>query len=305
MPGLRNRLSRARTYFLDGRPPLWSQVLFIAWMCWLYDDINDLSPLRVGLAYRNARRFLDFERRLHLDPEAALDHWLAGHPLLGWFAGNYYDNVHFIVTLGFIGLLWWRFPDRYRPLRNGLVLTNLVAMAIFWLVPTAPPRLLEPSVYVDIVAKSHSFGSWHSGTLATAANELAAMPSLHIGWALWSSTAAWRVLPHNRWRPLVWVYPVVTAVDVMATGNHFLTDVVAGAVVYVVSQVAADSWGGWWTARQARRAIRSSSPPPTSDPSPGTRDELDPTPAPPGSGPDGDRRLPTTAPRPATARPSG
>lgn len=224
-------------------------------MCWLYDDINDLSPLRRGLAYSNGRRFLDLERWLHLDPEASLDHWLAGHQALGWIAGNYYDNVHFVVTLGLVGLVWWRFPDRYRPLRNGLVLTNLIAMAVFWTVPTAPPRLLEPRVYVDVVAQSHSFGSWHSGTLATAANQLAAMPSLHMGWALWSSLAAWRILPARRWRWLVWLYPVLTAVVVMATGNHYLCDVVAGALVFVVGQVTADRWGGWWTAREARRAL--------------------------------------------------
>jgi diacylglycerol O-acyltransferase len=237
------------------RPPWWSQVLFIAWMCWLYDDINNFSPLRVGFAYRNGQRFLDFERWLHLDPEASLDHWLARHSVLSWIAGNYYDNFHFIVTLGLIGFVWWKFPDRYRPLRNGLILTNLIAMAVFWLVPTAPPRLLDPNVYVDVVAQSHAFGSWHTGALANAANELAAMPSLHIGWAMWSSFVVWRIAAGWRWRWLVWVYPALTAVVVMATGNHYLVDVLAGAVVFALSQIIADRWDGWWTSREARRAL--------------------------------------------------
>ncbi len=245
---LRRHLSRPRS-------PFWLEILFIVWLCWIYDAINNLSPLRVQLAYSDGRFLLHFERMIHLDPEAALDHWLAGHPALGWVAGNYYDNVHFITTLGLIGLVWWKFPDRYRPLRNGLVLTNLIAMVVFWLVPTAPPRLLDPAVYIDIVGQSHAFGSWHTGTLATAANQFAAMPSMHIGWAAWSSIAAWRILPKSRWTYLVWVYPVLTGLDVLATGNHYLCDVVAGLIVVAMSQVIADRWQGWWTAREARRAL--------------------------------------------------
>lgn len=234
---------------------MWLELAFIGWLCWIYDDINNLSPLRRAVAYGNAHFFLHLERVLHLDPEAAMDHWLAGHPSLGWFAGNYYDNAHFVTTLGLIGVVWWWFPERYRPLRNGLVLTNLIAMVIFWLVPTAPPRLLDPGRYIDVVGQSHSFGSWHAGTLATAANQLAAMPSMHIGWAAWSALAAWRILPGRRWRGLVWLYPVLTSVVVMATGNHYLLDVVAGAAVFGVSQLVADRWQGWWTAREARRVL--------------------------------------------------
>ncbi len=245
---LRGQLRRTRS-------PIWVELVVIAWLCWLYDDITSLSPLRVGQALANGRFLLHLEQTLHLDPEAGLDHWLAGHPALGWIAGNYYDNVHFITTLGLLALIWWRFPDRYRPLRNGLVLTNLVAMVVFWLVPTAPPRLLDPARYPDIVALSHSFGSWHSGTLATAANQLAAMPSMHLGWACWSALAVWRIAPPGRWRGLVWLYPALTTVVVMATGNHYLSDAVAGVVVFAGSQLVADRWPGWWAGRQARRAL--------------------------------------------------
>ena len=105
-----------------------------------------------------------------------------------------------------------------------------------------------------MVANTHAFGSWHSGTLATAANQLAAMPSLHIAWAVWSSLALWRVLP-ALWAWLAWLYPVATTVAVMATGNHFLLDAVAGVATMALATVVADRWQGWWTARQARQAL--------------------------------------------------
>jgi hypothetical protein len=248
-------LQRVRAWTARERSPVVVELLFIAWLCWLYDDINSLSPLRISFAYRNGWRIFDFEQQLHLDPEASFDHWLAGHPAIGWVASLYYDNAHFIIPIALIGIAWWKFPDRYRPLRNGMVLTNLFAMVVFWLAPTAPPRLLDPSIYTDIVSQSHAFGSSHSGTLATAANQLAAMPSLHIGWAAWSSLAAWRILPRRRWTRLVWLYPVMTAMVVMATGNHFLADVIAGVVDFAIAQIVADRWAGWWTAREARRAL--------------------------------------------------
>ena len=237
------------------RSPLWVELLVIVWLCWVYDAIANLAPLRAATAHRNAGAILAAEKALHLDPEAALDHWLAGHPTLGSVLSNYYDNAHFVVTLGLVALLWWRWPLVYRPLRNSLVLVNVMAMVIFWLVPTAPPRLYDAKVYIDVVSRTHAFGSWHTGSLATAANQLAAMPSLHLAWACWSALAAWRILPRRWWAALVWLYPVATAVAVMSTGNHFLLDVLAGSAVLALSALIADRGQGWWTTRQARRAL--------------------------------------------------
>jgi hypothetical protein len=254
------RRVRLRRYFSQRRSPLWLELLVIVWLCWLYDAINNLSPFRRVAAFDHARDFLHFEQVLHMDPEAQLDHWVSSNHVLSWIAGNYYDNVHFVITLGLIGVLWWRYPERYRPLRNGLVLTNLVAMVVFWTVPTAPPRLVDPSKFTDVVGVSHAFGSWHTGTLATAANQVAAMPSMHIGWAMWSALAVWRISPNRWWRYLVWAYPVLTTVVVMATGNHYLVDALAGAAVFALAQTVVEGWGGWWTAREARRALESRHP---------------------------------------------
>jgi hypothetical protein len=130
----------------------------------------------------------------------------------------------------------------------------VIALTVFWLYPTAPPRLLDPARYPDVVASTHAFGSWHSGTLATAANQLAAVPSLHIAWAVWSAFAIWQVFRHRRGAVAVWAYPVVTAVAVMSTSNHFLFDVVAGAATLVLATLIADRWEAWWAGRRARAA---------------------------------------------------
>jgi hypothetical protein len=237
------------------RSPLWLELLVVVWLCWVYDMIANLAPVRERLALANAAAILRIETTLHLDPESWLDHWLAAHHSLAVIVSNYYDNAHFVVTIGLLAWIWWRAPAVYRPLRNSLVLINVIGMLVYWVFPTAPPRLLDPARYPDVVASTHAFGSWLSGTLAGVANQFAAMPSLHLAWAMWSALAAWRLFGGRRWRLLVWIYPAVTAVAVMSTGNHYLLDVIAGLATFAVSTLIADRWQGWWTARQARQAL--------------------------------------------------
>jgi hypothetical protein len=211
----------------------WVEALALLWLLWVYEAITNFAPLRLHAAVAHAEGLLHAEQALHLDPEHALDTWLAGQHTLGVILSDYYDNAHFIVTLGLLGWLWWRRADIYRPLRNSLVLVNLLAFVVFWLYPVAPPRMLGG--FTDIVESSHAFGSFHSGSLASHADELAAMPSLHIAWALWCSLALWRMSARRWVRGLAILYPFVTAFTVIATGNHFVFDILGGLVAIAFS----------------------------------------------------------------------
>jgi len=210
------------------RPPAWSQVLVVGGLCWLYDVVNNLSPVREQLALAHAAAVLHWERSWHMNPELVLNLWAGAHRWVGLALSNYYDISHFVVTLGLVGWLWWRHPDVYRPLRNALVLTNVIGFVVFWCYPLAPPRMLTDVGFTDVVAVSHAIGSWHSGTLGSQANEFAAMPSLHIAWAVWSGLAVWQVTGRRLLRISAVAYPLLTGVAVLATANHFLVDVVAG-----------------------------------------------------------------------------
>ncbi len=213
----------------------WVEALTIAWLCWVYDAITNLAPLRLHAALGHAEGVLGLERSLGIDPELRLDRWLTGHHTLGLLVSDYYDNAHFIVTLGLLGWLWWRRADLYKPLRNVLVLTNVIAFAVFWLYPVAPPRMLTQDGFTDIVAASHAFGSWHTGALASAANQLAAMPSLHMAWAAWCTVVVWQ-LSRSVWlRGLALAYPCMTAFAVLSTGNHYVLDVLAGLVTLALA----------------------------------------------------------------------
>jgi hypothetical protein len=217
------------------RTRLWVEFVVIAWLCWIYDAITNLAPLRLHAAIAHAAGVLHVEQALHLDPELALDRWLAGHHTLGLILSDYYDNAHFVVTLGLLAFLWWRRADIYRPLRNLLVLVNVLAFIVFWRYPVAPPRMLVHQGFSDVVASTHAFGSWHTGSLASQANQLAAMPSLHMAWALWCTLVLWSISKRRWLRALAVLYPCVTAFAVLATGNHFVLDIVGGLLVLALA----------------------------------------------------------------------
>ena len=217
------------------RPPVLVELAVIAFLGWIYDWLQDLAPLRRAEAFANARAVLSFEERLGLSPERPLDHWLDHHYLLAYISSDFYDNAIFGVTFGLAAWTWWRRPDLYRALRNDLVLANLLGFMVFWIYPVAPPRMLPG--FIDVVEKVGGLGSWH-GVLISHADQLAAMPSMHLAWAVWCSLVLWRLAKRSRLRAVAGVlavaYPVSTAWVVMATANHYLADVLSGAACTVV-----------------------------------------------------------------------
>ncbi len=230
-------------------------LLIVAWLCWLYDAINDLAPVRQALAVRDGRRVLDLERALRLDPEHALDAWLARRHTLAAIVVFWYENVHIAVTLGVFALLWWRRSDALGLMRATLVLVNVLALAVFWSFPTAPPRMLAGG-YVDVVAVVERLPVWRIGATALHSNQLCSMPSLHIAWATWSSIAVWRMTARRWPRALALLYPLLTTFAVIATGNHYLADALAGAgltglVFYALSRPAVARRAGWASAGTA------------------------------------------------------
>lgn len=233
------------------RPRWWTQVALIAVLLWAYDAVNNLNPLRQATALAHGVDVMHLELRLHLDPELGLNRWLGTHLTIGRLLGDYYGLAHFVVTFAVLAWVWYRHPARYPMLRNALLGINAVGFAVFWLFPVAPPRMLGSFGFVDIVAVAHSVGAWSSGTVAAQANEYAAMPSLHVAWAIWCALAVWMIRKDRVRRGLGVVYAVATAVIVLATANHYFLDVVGGAATAAVAALAAVHLGR----RRVRRAL--------------------------------------------------
>ena len=141
----------------------------------------------------------------------------------------YYATLHFVVTIGVMIWLFVRRPHVYRGARTVLFATTLIGAAGFYLYPLAPPRLLPQYGYVDTLVKFHTWGSLADPNIAEHSNQFAAMPSLHIGWALWAGIAIVMCARRMWVRVLGALYPVGTLLVIVGTANHFVLDAVGGS----------------------------------------------------------------------------
>ena len=231
---LRSAWSRASSR--SGLPPLWIEAAAVVGAYLAYQLVQmAVAGTRRSAVFR-AEWLWHAEQRLHLDPELALNHLVTAHHWLAVLSGLYYGSLHFLVTP--LVLVWLRLrrPVLYAPLRNVLVLVSLVALLAYWLLPLAPPRLAIPGI-VDTLKVNDILSAGNPKGPASLANQYAAMPSLHIAWAVWVALAVVAAWPVARASRLVWLYPLVSTLVVLGTGNHFLMDAVAGAAL-----VAAAAW---------------------------------------------------------------
>jgi hypothetical protein len=205
-----------------------------------YTGTRGLLNGDIGSADSTGHTLLRWERSAHLAPEHALNQ-LAGHlPALAVAASYFYATLHYVVTPVVLVWMYRRHPGGYRAARTTLLATTVIGLAGFWLLPTTPPRLLPGGGFQDTLAAVSGWGWWGGQAsaprgLGGLTNQYAAMPSLHVGWALWSG---WLLARHARRRSVRAagrLYPVLTVLVVMATANHYLLDAVAGIAILALA----------------------------------------------------------------------
>jgi PAP2 superfamily len=209
------------------RPRLIGEVVIVLILVRGYDYVRSFAATRRGLAQHAGDWLVGVERHLHILVEPTFNHWLNDHTFVQTAAAYWYQFAHLTVTLIVVAWCYWRHPEVYRRARNALVLTNVVGLVVFVVLPVMPPRLLPGGGFFDSVADA-GLGSSPGGPVA--ADQYAAMPSLHLAWATWTAIVG-VVLVRERWRWLWVAYPVLTTLVVVATGNHYLLDAVAGTFV--------------------------------------------------------------------------
>jgi hypothetical protein len=219
------------------RPRWWTELLLIAVVYAAYSAGRLLARGDVSTAVDNGLAILRAEKALLLNAEHPLNRLFTEMPALGIPADFAYASLHYLATPAVLVWLFRRRPLHYRAARTWLMLSTLLGLAGFTLMPTCPPRLLDAGHgFVDTMAQYSSYGWWGAEAsaprgLGGMTNQYAAMPSLHVGWALWVGVMLWR---HGRTplvRTLAVAYPLLTTVVVMGTANHYFLDAVAGAAV--------------------------------------------------------------------------
>lgn len=223
------------------RPRWWREVVLLGAVYLMYDGIR-LLVAEHDRAFTNAHRVLSLETTLRLRDETGINHAVSATAALGVPMSYAYATLHYVVTPIVLVWLWRRHPHRYRGARTALVIATLIGLFGFWFFPTAPPRMLPG--FVDTLAKYHGWGWWGAAAsapkgFAGLTNEFAAMPSLHVGWAVW---CAWQLVRNTarRWLQALGVaYPILMFVVVVGTANHYIADAVGGLAVIGVGALAA------------------------------------------------------------------
>lgn len=217
------------------RPVWWQEVAIIAIGYWLYTLSRNAIPTQTSIAVRHGFSIQHIQDIVGLNFELSLNHWVAGHEWVAQIFDYYYATFHFIVTIGVMVWLFVKRPHIYRGARTVLFTLTLIALGGFALYPTAPPRLLPNYSYVDTVVHFHTWGSLADPDIAAHSNQYAAMPSLHIGWAMWAGAAIFMCARPMWVRALGLLYPVFTLVVILGTANHYILDAVGGAAIVALA----------------------------------------------------------------------
>lgn len=232
------------------RPRWWLQVVLIVGFATGYDEVRSLHGDVAAAGLRHGRAVLHLDRAWHVSWAEPLNHWLSAHHAVGQVLSSYYFVMHLGMTSLVLLLLWLR-SDGYRRHRNVLVIASLVGLAVYWLYPVAPPRMLAG---FDDTVRSLLPAAYDLE--AAKANLYAAVPSLHIAWAIWCGVALW-TLSTARWvRVIAVAHPTITAITVLATGNHYVFDVLTGAVLMLVAYPLTDALSRIWSELRERRVAQ-------------------------------------------------
>lgn len=227
-----HQLKTVRRFLSRGWAAAGLQLLLVVALFLLYRAGRLLAGDEVSRALHNGSELWNLERTLRLPSEETLQRLVLDQQALVRGANWYYVGAHFPVTVAFLVLLYTQARHHYGRMRNTMALATALGLAIHIVYPLAPPRLVDR---IGMVDTGSVFGpSPYRGAVQAAANQFAAMPSLHVGWAVIVGFGVWWAAPRSiRW--LGWLHALVTTLVVVVTANHYWIDVLVGTVLVLVA----------------------------------------------------------------------
>jgi PAP2 superfamily protein len=256
-----------RTFYWSSRwlPQGWfdalRQLTLFAGAYYAYRIVRGFVDGQAPIAFEHARSLVDLERGMGLFFEPSFQHWALGMPWLVDIGNWAYVNTHFVVTTTFLVWLYLARNSAFYFVRNMFVIAMGLALLGYMLLPTAPPRLLPEWGFTDTVTAA--VGQDQAQTAKLLFNPYAAMPSMHVGFALMIAVPALKLVSIRPVRVLWALYPAFVTFVVVVTANHFWIDGAAGALVAGVSAYGAYALGrlrpaAWaWRTAPATEAPRS------------------------------------------------
>lgn len=226
-----NELARPRA------STLWvlGQAALIVLLVFIYFGVRGLTVGSTAAALDHARDIVGLEQRLHINVEEALQDPASRSETVVTVANWIYIWGHWPIIV--VTMLWLarRQTDVFRRLRDGMMLSGGVGMVIYATYPVAPPRLAGLGLVDTVTEKSQSYRVLQPPAFV---NQYAAMPSLHAGWDLLVGIAIVTAASTLALRVIGFAMPILMAVAVVLTANHYVLDVIAGIALVLVAHVA-------------------------------------------------------------------
>jgi hypothetical protein len=214
------------------------QVALFAAAYWGYRFVRGAVDGKAAESFQNARELISIERAANLFVEPAVQAWAHGQEWLIDFASWMYVNAQATVTLGTLVFIYLVHNRSFYFVRNMLMVSMGIALVGYALFPTAPPRFMPEWGFVDTVS---DFTGIPQDSVAVNAlfNPFAAVPSMHVAFALMLGLSLARLVRHPAVKALWLAYPLLITFVVVATANHFVIDAILGALVAGASAYAA------------------------------------------------------------------
>jgi hypothetical protein len=206
--------------------------LLVVCLILAYFGVRGLTEARVDRAFANADVVMRLERTLGIAWEAQLQSLIVGHQGLVTLVNWIYIYGHWPVILTCAALLYMRHRRHYLLLRDAMIVSAVIGFAFFAFLPVAPPRLADAALVDTVTRYSESYRTLQPPGLT---NQYAAVPSLHVGWNLLVAIVLFQATRLRAVRAFAVVMPLAMAFATVATGNHFVIDVVAGIAVVLVA----------------------------------------------------------------------
>lgn len=255
----------ARARLLQARvlPNGWLDVLrqvslfFAAYFA--YRLVRGLVEGRATAAFQHAREVISIERATHLFIEPSVQAWASGSHLVMVSASWLYVNAQTSITVGALLYLYLRHNRSFYFVRNMFMIAMAIALIGYIVFPTAPPRFMPEWGFIDSVSDFTGVRVSHaSGSMTALFNPYAAVPSMHVAFALMIGWPLARLVRHRAVRVAWFLYPFLMAFVIVVTANHFIADALLGALT-----AGASAYGASRLAR-ARPVWRFSTVPHTS-----------------------------------------
>jgi hypothetical protein len=219
----------------------------------VWQRAGDLTVTKTAGAVAHARWIWHAERTLRLPSEVSVQKLVLPHPLVVEALNVFYAVVHVPALVIFLIWLYARHRPDYPHWRNvGAVLTGMCLL--IQAIPVAPPRLLAQYGFVDTAVKyGQSVYGPHGISIAP---QLAAMPSVHVAWALFIAVVVLKTST-SRWRWLILLHPAATTFAVVATANHWWLDGIVAAALLPVAVLICAAANRLMTRQRVRAVIAS------------------------------------------------